>query len=132
MLLNILAVGDVVGEGGQDILSRRLRDLKDEHKVHFTVVNGENCSGVGILPRQAQRLFDAVLTDLDNGAGEYAPMTADELPWCTVYLELDDGQNTYWFDSIKPDFTETVKVLVSLGLEEEQIFQWEDNEKYGW
>lgn len=81
---------------------------------------------------EAQRLFDAVLTDLDNGAGEYAPMTADELPWCTVYLELDDGQNTYWFDSIKPDFTETVKVLVSLGLEEEQIFQWEDNEKYGW
>ena len=81
---------------------------------------------------EAQRLFDAVLTDLDNGAGEYAPMTADELPWCTVYLELDDGQSTYWLDSIKPDFTETVKVLVSLGLEEEQIFQWEDNEKYGW
>ena len=59
MLLNILAVGDVVGEGGQDILSRRLRDLQAEHDVHFTVVNGENCSGVGILPRQAQRLFDA-------------------------------------------------------------------------
>ena len=59
MLLNILAVGDVVGEGGQDILSRRLRGLKEEHDVHFTVVNGENCSGVGILPRQAQRLFDA-------------------------------------------------------------------------
>ena len=59
MLLNILAVGDVVGEGGQDILSRRLRDLKSEHNVHFTVVNGENCSGVGILPRQAQGLFDA-------------------------------------------------------------------------
>ena len=59
MLLNILAVGDIVGEGGQDILSRRLRDLKGEHNVHFTVVNGENCSGVGILPRQAQRLFDA-------------------------------------------------------------------------
>jgi hypothetical protein len=59
MLLNILAVGDVVGEGGQDILSRRLRDVQKEHDVHFTVVNGENCSGVGILPRQAQRLFDA-------------------------------------------------------------------------
>jgi len=59
MLLNTLAVGDVVGEGGQDILSRRLRDLKSEYNVHFTVVNGENCSGVGILPRQAQHLFDA-------------------------------------------------------------------------
>ena len=59
MLLNLLAVGDVVGEGGQDIISRRLRELKEEHNVHFTVVNGENCSGVGILPRQADRLFDA-------------------------------------------------------------------------
>ena len=59
MELKVLAVGDVVGEGGQDILSRRLRDLKADHDVHFTVVNGENCSGVGILPRQADRLFDA-------------------------------------------------------------------------
>ena len=28
MLLNILAVGDVVGEGGQDILARRLWELR--------------------------------------------------------------------------------------------------------
>ena len=40
MLLNILAVGDVVGEGGQDILSRRLRELRDQTGAHFTVVNG--------------------------------------------------------------------------------------------
>ena len=30
MLLNVLAVGDVVGEGGQDILSRRLPGLREE------------------------------------------------------------------------------------------------------
>ena len=59
MLLNLLAVGDVVGEGGQDILARRLRDLKKEHDVHFTVVNRENASGVGITPRQANGIFDA-------------------------------------------------------------------------
>ena len=59
MLLNLLAVGDVVGEGGQDILARRLRDLKKEYDVHFTVVNGENASGVGITPRQANGIFDA-------------------------------------------------------------------------
>ena len=50
MLLNILAVGDIVGEGGQDILARRLRELQREHDIHFTVVNGENASGVGITP----------------------------------------------------------------------------------
>ena len=59
MLLNILAVGDIVGEGGQDILRRRLPQLKRELDVHFTVVNGENASGVGITPRQAQTILDA-------------------------------------------------------------------------
>lgn len=59
MLLNLLAVGDVVGEGGQDILARRLRELQTEYDIHFTVVNGENASGVGITPRQARGLYDA-------------------------------------------------------------------------
>ena len=59
MLLHILAVGDIVGEGGQDILSRRLREMKQTHDIHFTVVNGENASGVGITPKQAKGLFDA-------------------------------------------------------------------------
>ena len=59
MLLHLLAVGDVVGEGGQDILSRRLRELQTEYDIHFTVVNGENASGVGITPRQARGIFDA-------------------------------------------------------------------------
>ncbi|RHR10754.1 YmdB family metallophosphoesterase [Pseudoflavonifractor sp. AF19-9AC] len=59
MLLNILAVGDVVGEGGQDILARRLMELREETGAHFVVVNGENASGVGITPAQARRMLDA-------------------------------------------------------------------------
>ena len=59
MLLNVLAVGDVVGEGGQDILSRRLPGLREETGAHFTVVNGENASGVGITPAQARRMLDS-------------------------------------------------------------------------
>lgn len=59
MLLNLLAVGDIVGEGGQDILSRRLRELQKEYNIHFTVVNGENASGVGVTPRQARGMLDA-------------------------------------------------------------------------
>lgn len=59
MLLKLLAVGDVVGEGGQDILSRRLSGLREETGAHFTVVNGENASGVGITPAQARRILDA-------------------------------------------------------------------------
>lgn len=59
MLLKILAVGDVVGEGGQDILARRLRELREDTGAHFAVVNGENASGVGITPAQARRMLEA-------------------------------------------------------------------------
>ena len=59
MICNILAVGDVVGDGGLDCLSKHLRQLKRLKDIHFTVVNGENASGMGILPRQARAIFDA-------------------------------------------------------------------------
>ena len=59
MELKLLAVGDVVGDIGLNFLTKKLRGLKKDLGVHFTVVNGENCSGVGILPDQAQALFDA-------------------------------------------------------------------------
>ena len=59
MLLHLLAVGDVVAQGGLDCLHRHLRRLKKEHDVHFTVVNGENAAGLGLLPQHAEELFDA-------------------------------------------------------------------------
>jgi len=54
-----MAVGDVCAEAGLDYLTRHLRTLARLHGVHFTVVNGENASVVGITPRQAQRILDA-------------------------------------------------------------------------
>ena len=59
MELRILAVGDVVGLPGLSYLSRHLRSLKQLYKIDFCVVNGENANGVGILPRQADLIFDA-------------------------------------------------------------------------
>lgn len=59
MLFHLLAVGDVVGQGGLAFLERHLRSLKTLHSVDFTVVNGENASGVGVTPRQAQAILDA-------------------------------------------------------------------------
>ena len=59
MLLRLLAVGDIVGEGGLNYLSNHLRSLKQLKNVDFTVVNGENASGVGITPKQAQFILDA-------------------------------------------------------------------------
>jgi len=59
MELKILAVGDVVGEIGIDFLTKRLRPMKRELGIHFAVVNGENSDGVGMLPAQAEALYDA-------------------------------------------------------------------------
>ena len=59
MELRLLAVGDVVGDPGLNFLNRRLRTLKKQYDVHFTVVNGENASGVGLTPAQAEDIFRA-------------------------------------------------------------------------
>ena len=53
MDFKVLAVGDVVGDPGLDRICRSLRYLKRITGAHFVVVNGENASGVGLTPRQA-------------------------------------------------------------------------------
>jgi metallophosphoesterase (TIGR00282 family) len=56
---NVLAVGDVVGEAGLDLLRRETRGLQRFYNVGFTVVNGENASSIGITPDQAEDIFGA-------------------------------------------------------------------------
>ena len=55
----ILAIGDVVGDPGMDVLSRGLRRLKKQVGADLTVVNGENATGRGITPRLADEIFSA-------------------------------------------------------------------------
>ena len=55
MLYHILAVGDVVGEPGLRHLEKVLRPLQTLKGAAFTVVNGENASGVGLTREQAAR-----------------------------------------------------------------------------
>ncbi len=57
--MNILAVGDVVNESGLRFLGSKLRSLQRLTGADFTVVNGENAAGTGILPRQAEDILDA-------------------------------------------------------------------------
>ena len=59
MEYHILAIGDVVGEAGVRHLSRHLRSVKKLKNIAFTVVNGENASGVGLTPNQAEDIFTA-------------------------------------------------------------------------
>ena len=83
-MINILAIGDVAGQVGIDILIEKLRGLKRFYNIGFTVVNGENAAGLGITKGQAQELFSAgadVIT-LGNhtwGKREIAPYLDDSL-----------------------------------------------------
>ena len=44
-MLTILFLGDVVGEPGRKAVITRLPQLKEEHAIDFTIVNGENAAG---------------------------------------------------------------------------------------
>lgn len=59
MEFRVLAVGDVCGISGLQWLAKTLRPLRREYGVDFCVVNGENASGVGITPKQADSILSA-------------------------------------------------------------------------
>jgi metallophosphoesterase (TIGR00282 family) len=57
--MNVLAIGDITGNGGVNFLAKRLRDLKRQVDAHFVVVNGENAAGRGLFPSDADAIFNA-------------------------------------------------------------------------
>ncbi len=59
MLYNILALGDVTSEDAVRHVQKHLRRVQKEKNIAFTVINGENAAGTGILPAQADALFAA-------------------------------------------------------------------------
>ena len=89
-----------------------------------------------LTAEEATRIYRAVLADLENGAGGHEILSSDGRPQCAVYIELEseNGYNGVWLDSLRPDFTETVKVLNGLGLDNATLFQVDSEyvEKYGW
>ena len=59
MEYRILAVGDVVGAPGLNMLKKHLRKLRRNLAVDFCVVNGENAAMVGMTPAQGEDILDA-------------------------------------------------------------------------
>lgn len=59
MLVNLLALGDVTSDSAIAHLRRHLPSYKKLKNVSFTVINGENASGTGLTPAQAEELFAA-------------------------------------------------------------------------
>lgn len=57
--MNILAVGDVVNQCGLDMFCSSFYKLKKQYSVDFTIVDGENIRGAGLLPRDAEQLYQS-------------------------------------------------------------------------
>ncbi|HEX2939383.1 MAG TPA: TIGR00282 family metallophosphoesterase [Ruminiclostridium sp.] len=58
--MNILAIGDVVGTPGCEILRKRLPSLKKYYNADLCIVNGENSAdGNGITPGSATHIFSS-------------------------------------------------------------------------
>ena len=87
-----------------------------------------------ISAEDARRIYDAVLLDLQNGAGGQEPFEREERMECAVYIELQSEYDNVWLDRIRPDFKNVVAVLNELGLDSATLFQVDEKyaEKYGW
>ena len=82
---NVLAVGDVVAHCGVSMIEKHLPRLRRQVKADFTVVNGENISGVGLTCKQAWRVYDAGADAVTLGNHTFGKMEIgrmlDETPW---------------------------------------------------
>ena len=58
--MNILAVGDIVGSSGIQELQKNLQKIKQQYKVDFTIVNGENSAeGMGITEKNFKDILSS-------------------------------------------------------------------------
>jgi len=66
--MRILFLGDIVGEPGRKAVMLKLADIEREHKVDFSIVNGENSAGgKGITPKIARELFASGVKVITTG-----------------------------------------------------------------
>ena len=80
----ILAIGDVIGKPGRQVLNAFLPQIRQEYGVDLTIVNAENSAhGLGVTPETAAELFKAGADVLTSGNHVWAQKSI--LP----YLEGD-------------------------------------------
>lgn len=66
--MNLLFIGDIVGEPGRRAVKTLLPRLREQHSLDFVVANGENSAGgSGITPRMANEIFAAGVNVITSG-----------------------------------------------------------------
>lgn len=80
MKMNVLFVGDIVGEPGRKALFTLLPGLVAAHGIDFVIVNGENSAhGSGLTINQATRMLDAGVHVITLGDHCYKRMEIADL-----------------------------------------------------
>ncbi len=66
--MKILFIGDVVGSPGRQAVAQLVPKLREQHRIHFVIANGENSAGgSGITPATASELFSAGVDAITSG-----------------------------------------------------------------
>jgi metallophosphoesterase (TIGR00282 family) len=66
--VNLLFIGDVIGNSGAVLLNAMLSDFKQKWNVHIAVLNGENAAaGRGLTPRIAHSFFELGVDVITSG-----------------------------------------------------------------
>lgn len=77
--LNILFIGDIIGEPGLKAVETHINNLKREHKIHFVIANGENLSGgKGIIEKDAKKLFELGINVITGGNHIFSKMQSNK------------------------------------------------------
>lgn len=79
MKINVLCVGDIVGQPGRELLCAKLPGLIDAHSIDCVIANAENvAAGSGITPRIYKTLIDGGVNLIT--LGDHAFKKRDILP----------------------------------------------------
>jgi len=66
--MNILFIGDIYGRPGRDLITSKLKFLKNELAIDMVIANGENIAhGKGITQRTATAMFEAGIDVFTSG-----------------------------------------------------------------
>jgi len=66
--VNVLFIGDIVGEPGRRAVKELVPKLRREHQLDIVIANGENSAGgAGITPNTARDIFDAGVDVITTG-----------------------------------------------------------------
>lgn len=110
MEYRILAIGDVVGISGVEHLEMVLQPFQKRNGIRFTIVNGENAAGIGLLPDQAYRIYNAGADVITLGNHTFGKLQIakilDDTPWLLRPANFTRhspgmGYGTYHLDGLR-------------------------------